>query len=103
MATFDNQTVDQVWNKGQVVANNDLKVWRKDAYGAWMKRTDYGNRNSQYGWEIDHIKPASFGGPDSLSNLRPLQWENNAKKQNGHITSPITSSGVNNTSSQARP
>jgi len=29
-------------------------LWRRDAYGNALCYSDYGNRNSQYGWEIDH-------------------------------------------------
>ena len=90
---MDDTTLQQVWNKGQIVSNNDPNEWRKDECGAWIHRTDHGNRNSQYGWEVDHINPS---GNDSLSNLRPLQWENNANKSAGRLTCPITSSGVNN-------
>lgn len=90
---MDENTIQQVWNKGQIVDNNDPNEWRKDECGAWIHRSDHGNRNSQYGWEVDHINPS---GNDSLSNLRPLQWENNANKSDGRLTCPITSSGVNN-------
>ena len=27
-------------------------VWRKDYAGAWIKKSDYGNCDSDYGWEI---------------------------------------------------
>ena len=50
-----------------------------------MKYSDHGDRNSDHGWEIDHIKPASDGGSDDLINLRPLQWENNATRQSGRL------------------
>jgi len=85
-----------VWEKGVVVPNNDPHLWRKDQCGAWIKRSDHGNRNSQYGWEIDHIKPESEGGGDTLSNLRPLQWENNASKQGGRLTCSVTAEGTGN-------
>ena len=89
--SFSEETIQKVWEKGTVVPNNDPGVWRKDACEAWMKRSEHGNRNSKHGWEIDHIKPESEGGGDELSNLRPLQWENNASKQEGRLTCPVRS------------
>ena len=94
--SFTEDTIQKVWEKGSVVANNDPKDWRTDQCGAWIARNQYGNRNSPYGWEIDHIKPESEGGGDELSNLRPLQWENNASKQGGRLTCLVTASGKDN-------
>jgi hypothetical protein len=90
---WSDQMIQDVWKKGHVVANNDPAVWRKDDCGAWIGKSDYGNRNSQYGWEIDHISP---GGSDELDNLRPLQWENNVDKSNGRLKCHVTSSGTTN-------
>lgn len=83
--SFSERTIQHVWEKATGVQGYDPHVWRKDQWGAWIRRSDYGNRNSQYGWEIDHITPQSEGGGDELSNLRPLQWENNAARQAGRI------------------
>jgi hypothetical protein len=94
--SFTTDTVQKVWEKGTVVSNNDPKHWRQDQRGAWIARNQYGNRNSQYGWEIDHIKPESKGGVNGLSNLRPLQWENNVGKQGGRLPCPIIASGAEN-------
>jgi hypothetical protein len=96
--SFTSDTIQKVWEKGTVVPNNDPNVWRKDECGAWIGRSEYGNRDSQYGWEIDHITPVSEGGGDDLSNLRPLQWQNNAEKQGGRLTCPVTASGTQNVS-----
>jgi hypothetical protein len=85
--------IQKVWEKGRIVENNDPKEWRKDECGAWIGRKFYANRNSQYGWEIDHISP---GGPDTLSNLRPLQWENNVDKSDGRLKCNVTASGKDN-------
>lgn len=88
--------IQSVWEKGEKVNGYDADKYRKDQCGAWMTRTEYGNRDSMYGWEIDHITPESDGGGDELSNLRPLQHENNSSRQDGRLTCPITSSGNQN-------
>lgn len=56
---FSEETIQQVWEKATPVAGNDPAVWRQDQCKAWIGRRFYGNRNSEYGWEIDHIVPVS--------------------------------------------
>ncbi|MEP1573630.1 HNH endonuclease signature motif containing protein [Roseibium album] len=72
-----------VWDKGYPVPGYDSALIRKDDFGYWMKYNEYGNRNSDYGWEIDHILPISMGGSDDLSNLRPLYHRKNASLGGG--------------------
>ncbi len=86
----------EVWKKGNVVSGYNEAKYRKDACGAWMMYDKYGNRDSPFGWEIDHIIPKSKGGDDVLSNYRPLQWKNNASKQDGRLSCVIVSSGDRN-------
>lgn len=87
---FTDQMVQLVWTKGIVVPGYNPSVVRKDICGAWIHWNQYGNRNSQNGWEIDHIFAVSNGGSDSFYNLRPLHWHNNARKSDGSLTCPVT-------------
>src|SRR5258705_398452 len=93
---FSDEMVEKVWQKGSVVGGNEPREWRKDSCTAWIQRSAYGNVNSDYGWNIDHIKPVSKGGSDDLSNLQPLHWENNANKQDGRADCPVRSDGTRN-------
>ena len=70
-----------IWARGDVSIPNDPKVWRRDFCGAWIKWSDYGNHDSEYGWEIDYIKSDTNDG----LNLRPLHWRNNFDKRDGKL------------------
>ena len=76
----ENLLKNAVWEKGHPIPGRAPSKLRKDDYGNTIRNKDYGNRNSTFGWEIDHIVPKADGGTDDLSNLRPLQWEANVKR-----------------------
>ena len=78
--SWSEDTKKAVWGKALFISGNDPNFWRKDKCGKIMKYSEHGNRDSVYGWEIDHINPVSNGGSDDLSNLQPLHWSNNADK-----------------------
>jgi len=92
---FSEEEKQQVWGKGKEEPPNDSNVYRKDACGAWIKRSLHNDVSSQtnYGWQIDHIDP---DGGDDLSNLRPLQWYNNNIKTDKNLKCVITADGKKN-------
>jgi hypothetical protein len=76
---FDATIIERVWQKGTPVSGYSSN-FRRDTCGAWMEKSRYGDRSSSFGWEIDHEQPVAADGSDDLSNLQPLQWQNNVHK-----------------------
>ena len=85
---FTKEEEQRVWEKGDIVPERSQDETRRDVCGAIIKRDDYGNTSSHYGWEIDHIKPVSSGGGDEVDNLQPLQWRNNRSKSDDYPAEP---------------
>ena len=83
---------NQVWEKGQIIAGYDSSKIRKDACGAWICKDNYGDKTSDFGWEVDHIYPKSrlhemcvpIDLINDIQNLRPLHWMNNESKSDSY-------------------
>ena len=91
--------IDTLWNKANIVEGYDPDTLRKDACGAWIRKRDYQNSSSEYGWGIDVIieKAVDRG---NISNLRPLHLMNiNSRKgKYPFYMSSVTSEGSRNIS-----
>lgn len=92
---YTEDVIWQVWAKAAVIGANDPTLWRKDEYGAWIFRSDYENKDSEYGWVIDYIKEA-LRDTDAITNLRPLHWLNSLKIVDGGSKHRVTSDGTHN-------
>ena len=86
----DEQRKLAVWAKGYDIPGRDRAMWCWDANYKVIKFSEHGNRNSPYGWEIDHHPtPKCFGGSDDVCNLRPLNCGDNAS-HGGLLSSLLT-------------
>lgn len=96
MEEYGEDLIKSVWEKGLVQQGFDPNVARKDACGAWILRNQYGNTDSNYGWEIDHVYPRVLGGTTIEINLRPMQWQNNRSKGDDYPTYMACMKAVDN-------
>lgn len=77
---FNEELIQQVWEKGRGMPEQDAIVWRKDECGAWIRHGHFGNENSEFGWKIVNV---SVGGPNVLENLQPFHLKNSYDRGNG--------------------
>ena len=77
MADYDEVTILLIWDNATVIPGRDPRTWRRDAYGNLVLFAAYGNRDDDFGWEIDHIVPVADGGTDDDVNRRALHWRAN--------------------------
>lgn len=79
MPNFTDDKIQAVWDKAKTVDGANKNEWRKDACEAWIYKEHYG-KETDYGWEADHILPVAKGGTDHTDNLRAFHWKNNRSK-----------------------
>ena len=71
--------INKAWNNAKTIIGKDYDKYRKDPYGNIMHKDSYG-KDSNMGWEVDHIKPQSRGGSDATRNLQALNTKVNRSK-----------------------
>ncbi|MGH7746976.1 MAG: HNH endonuclease signature motif containing protein [Candidatus Dormibacteria bacterium] len=66
------------WTACRAIEGFAQTEYRIDAHGNLILWSHYGSQ-SDYGWEIDHIRPNALGGADQAWNLRALHWRANRR------------------------
>ena len=74
----------QIWDKAKKIKGKDPSKYRSDPYGNKIFYQSYG-KQSEMGWEIDHIAPKSRGGSDYIRNLQALKTQVNRTKSNSKV------------------
>ena len=69
------------WEKAKTIRGKYPETWRRDSKGKKIRKGSYGTKG-KFGWELDHIKPKSKGGPDKPKNIQALHWKENLTKSN---------------------
>ena len=90
--SFNEASIEQVWEKGRALSTRDSNHWRQDECGAWMSREQYGNAASEFGWKIENV---SAGGDDSAEHLRPFHHGNHFNRGSGQAHCTVTADREN--------
>jgi 5-methylcytosine-specific restriction endonuclease McrA len=81
MNMVSEKELNAVWEKAAPIKGENPNVYKKDSFGNVIRKQSYGTKG-EYSWEIDHIKPTSKGGSNTLRNKQPLHREENRAKSN---------------------
>jgi hypothetical protein len=68
--------MDQVWEKAHLVPGLDPKLFRRDEQGTVIRKGDFNDESSIYGWCFHHLTPIWEGGVEEAGNLQPLNCTN---------------------------
>jgi hypothetical protein len=70
------------WARTNPVSGGQLNSWefRKDCLGNLVRYSDFNNRHSPFGWELEHIVTRALGGSTDPENLQALHWKANAAR-----------------------
>jgi hypothetical protein len=97
--SWSQDTITRVWEKGRPVYGENPRRFRKDACGAWIAGAHYGDRQSEFGWDIVRLDPRGNG---SLENLIPLQWQNGVDAD-GELIAAVVAERSHNVTGTLKP
>lgn len=76
-------SIKEIFNKLKPTVGYPENI-RKDASGKWIDFYDYGDKDKDTGWDVDHVKPKTIFPhlEFSFTNLQALNWRDNIRKSN---------------------
>ena len=76
--------IEKTWNNAKKISGEDPNTYRQDPYGNKIRKNSFG-KDSEMGWEVDHIKPKARGGSDATQNLQALKTKVNREKSDSLV------------------
>ena len=70
---YEREVITRIWEFAEAVPGVDPELWRRDEFGAWIRRLDYGRRDSAFGWEI--FDPGIGRSSQGVYAMRPMHWQ----------------------------
>lgn len=67
---------DILWDKCAKIPHRNPAIYRLDPGNKLIRYADHG-KQTEYGWQIDHIIPKAKNGADHIENLQALHWLTN--------------------------
>ncbi len=74
----------KAWKNAKKIQGEDPDQYRQDPYGNKIRKNSFG-KDSEMGWEVDHIIPKARGGSDATQNLQALQTKVNREKSDSLV------------------
>ena len=76
-------SIKEIFNKLKPTMGYPENI-RKDTFGKWIDFYDYGDKDKDTGWDVDHVKPKTIFPhlEDDFENLQALNWRDNIRKSN---------------------
>ncbi len=76
MSGISTKLLDQVWQKAGLIPGMDPEKVRRDEQGSIIRKSEFNNESSIYGWCLHHLRPFWEGGNNDLGNVTPLSCTN---------------------------
>lgn len=68
------EELEKIWKKAEIIIGVNPKFIRRDIYGNWIKKNDFNNIHSSFGWTVSSVKLQKFDD-EYYETLMPVHWK----------------------------